>query len=179
MSKPRFNVLDVVEVRDIAVFREQALVGRRGSVTQIRRYEDGRYRYSIGSRDEDVGGIYDEESLKPTGEREDASFYLLPGPFQERDVVSVSDAISDRELAGREAVIDGSYVEDRDGLQLGIWIDELGRGFVVPVGMLRSTGERRPPEPLGRTGTSSRVSTDGDFLGTESYVIIDEISQYL
>ncbi len=179
MNEPLFSVLDVVEIADTALFKELGLTGRRGSVATIRRFDDGRYQYSIGSEDEGVGGLYWEDALQPTGEQADISMYRLTGPFQERDVVRISSEYPDPDIAGREAVIDGSYADDEEELLLGVWIEELRQGYGVPPGSMMSTGERRRPEPLGRSSTSSRVSPNGEVLGTETYVIVDEISQYL
>jgi hypothetical protein len=169
----------VVEIRDTIELRELGLAGQRGSIAVIRRYEDGRHRYSLGSEDDEVGGLYDEDDLRPTGEQADISLYRVPGPFREREVVTISSDYPDSEIAGREAVIDGSYMDDEEELLLGVWLDELSQAFVVPPGALTSTGRRRPPEPLGRSSTSSRVSPEGEVVGTETYVIVDEINQYL
>ena len=85
MGGPHVRVLDVVRIGDHPALAEQGLGGRHGAITEIRRYTDGRVRYSVGGlghEDLDIAGLYDEENLLPTLERADAGIYRLPGPFR-------------------------------------------------------------------------------------------------
>jgi hypothetical protein len=65
----RFGLLDVVSVGSTPAMLAAGESGRRGVVLQIRRYGDGSYRYSLGyMADGQLGGLYREEDLAPTGE---------------------------------------------------------------------------------------------------------------
>jgi hypothetical protein len=183
VDEPRFAVLDVVEIADEAFLAEQGLSGRRAVVTSIRRYDDGHYKYSVGGFDHDpeVGGIYPEECLLPTGERASAELFWIPGPFRARDVVQVAEDYEFGDAAGRRAVLTDAYSEDPETgeVLLCVCIEEVGEAFMVAPGQLSSTGERMPPEPRGRVAHSTAVSTDGEIRGSSSFVIIDEIDHYL
>jgi hypothetical protein len=180
---PRHAVLDVVQIADHPILAEQGLPGQLGVVLTIRRYPEGHYRYSVGSaiddEDDEVPGIYDEEHLLPTGQRSDASRFGPPAPFRLRDVVQISDQCEDEEGRGHTGVIDGAYAPDSSGAAVGVWIETLGESVIVDVGHLTQTGERLPPPPLNREATSTQVSTDGQVIGHSSYVIVDDIDQYL
>jgi hypothetical protein len=183
VDEPRFAVLDVVEIADDPILAEQGLSGRRAVVTRIRRDDDGRYTYSVGGLDDDseVGGLYPEECLLPTGERASAELFWLPGPFRTRDVVRVAGDYEFGAAAGRRAVLTDGYSEDPETgeVLLCVWIEEVGEAFTVAPGQLSPTGERLPPRPRGRVAHSTAVSTDGEIRGTFSFVIVDEIDQHL
>jgi hypothetical protein len=183
MGGPRFRVLDVVEIGYHPTLARQGLVGVRGAIMEIRQHADGRVRYAVGGlRDatSEVGGLYEEEDLQATGVRADAETYQLPGPFQVRDVVRISAACDQAEIAGRTGVVDGGYTGSNEiGHVLGVWIEELGEGFMVEPAFLSASGTRLPPPERGRVAHSTRVSEHGEVIGHTSYIIVDELEQYL
>lgn len=128
-----------------------------------------------------VGGIYPEACLLPTGERASAELFWLPGPFRARDVVQVAADCEFRDAAGRTAVLTDAYSEDPETgeVLLCVWIEELGETFMIAPGQLSATGARVPPERRGRVARSTAVSTDGEIRGTSTFVIIDEVHRYL
>jgi hypothetical protein len=178
MAEPRFRVLEVVEISDVAL---ADLVGKHGAVTQVRDYGSGRFRYGLGSLDDDpgVGGLFDEDSLRASGQSASPDLFRVPGPFAVRELVRISAEASLAEISGRVGEIDGSYQDDSGKLALGVWIEELGEAFVVEPRYLESTGERRPPPERGRAASSTRVDVRGDVLGGDEYVILDEVDRYL
>lgn len=182
MTKPRFSVLDIVEIGTEPTLTEQGLAGRRGAVTQVREYADGRFKYElgfVGDEELSASGLWDEASLNPTGARAAAGLFQLPGPFRVREVVAVSPACGVTELANRTAVIDGSYVDGDGELSLGIWVEELHELFVVKPEFLVATGDRLPASSPGRRAVSTRVDESGGVRGQDSYVVLDEIDRYL
>ncbi len=183
VADPVHAVLDVVEIAEHPVLAEQDLSGRRGVVLSIRRYPEGHYRYIIGSAidddDDPVLGSYDKEHLLPTGERSDVESFGSPAPFRVRDVVHVSDRCDDEKLRGLTGVLDGTYVRDTKGSAVGVQIEALDESVIIDIRHLTRTGERMPSPPLNRAATSTRVSVDGEVVGRSSYVIVDDIEQYL
>jgi hypothetical protein len=184
MNEPRFAVLDVVEIGGDPALAEQGLSGRRGAIVQIRRYPDGLIRYSVGSltdEDDGVGGLYDEEDLRDVGERVSIDRFRIPGPFREREIVVISEDCDEPKIAGRRGeILGGAYSHTDSGdLELDVWVEELGEVFVVDSRSLVATGERRPLPAAGRTARSTRVSEDGDILGSTGYVNVDDIERYL
>jgi hypothetical protein len=181
MKQPRFHVLDIVEIGDHPTLAKDGLVGLRGAVTQVRRYPGGRFQYGLGDVDHgvEVGGLYDEENLLPTGQRATIDLFRLPGPFRVRDVVTISDTCDQAEIAGKTGVVE--YCDWSDDGESGpaIWVEELQLVFQVEPRFLSPTGERLSPPPLGRTATSTRVDVSGHVLGQVKYVIEDEIEHYL
>ncbi len=178
MAEPRFRVLEVVEICDPQL---TGRVGRRGAVTQVRDYGDGRFRYGLGAVDDDlgVGGLYDEVSLRPTGQAALPDVFRVPGPFVSRELVRVSAEAGIDEISGRVGAIDGSYQEDSGELVLGVWFSELRELFVVAPRYLESTGERLPLPESGRTASSTRVDVRSTVLGHDDYVVLDEVARYL
>lgn len=181
--RPRFKVLDIVEIGNDPVLAAPGLSGRQAVVTQIRLYADGDVRYSVGSHtdDDEVGGLYDEEDLHAVGERASIDRFRVPGPFRERELVVISADCDEPEIAGRRGEITSGYwaVDKHEELHLGVWVKELGLLYDVEARFLTATGERLPPPAAGRPAKSTRVSEDGDVLGTTGYVIIDDIERYL
>jgi hypothetical protein len=163
VAEPRFRVLEVVKISDVA---PTEVAGKHGAITQVRDYGGGRFRYGLGSLDDDpgVGGLYDEDSLRATGRSASPGLFRVPGPFAVREVVRVSAEAGVDEISGRVGQIDGSYTDDAGELSLGVWIEELGERFVVEPRYLESTGERRPPPERGRRASSTRVDVRGDVL---------------
>lgn len=93
---PSFHVLQ--NVRIVGPRRLQ------GVVVEIRRYEDGTYKYGLASLDEehreDVAGLYFEDSLIAIGSDASIADFALPGPFRIRDIVRVLDSCPDEEYRG-------------------------------------------------------------------------------
>ena len=172
---PEFAILDVVS----SLVPGEGL----GVVLQIRRYVEGHYRYHIGPfdpSDEATGGIYDEGSLAGTGQRAPVENYLLPGPFRVRDIVRVLDTCPDEEIRGAVGEVGESDHDDSGSLIVSVWFDHLDEywGGIDPQ-HLRPTGDRNPPEPIGVSSTPLAVSTDGEALGTNHFVIVDSLDHYL
>jgi hypothetical protein len=178
MAEPSFRVLELVEICDPQL---PGRVGKRGAVTQVRDYGDGRFRYGLGAVDDDleVGGLYDEDSLRPTGQSASPDVFRVPGPFASRELVRVSAGAGIDEISGRVGAIDGSYREDSGELVLGVWFSELRELFTVAARYLESTGERLPPPESGRPASSARVDGRGAVLGHDYYVVLDEVARYL
>lgn len=167
-KEPLFHVLDVVDVQS-----EWTAPGR-GIVCQVRSYPDGTFRYSVGSLivDSDVGGIYDEQDLRSTGERSPAEPFTTFGSFRIRDVVRISETSLIPEVAGKLGVIEGCTADDER--ELFVWVEELEELVVLPANDLVATGQRRTP--LGpRPAMSSKVSPSGDVLGEESYLVLEDV----
>jgi hypothetical protein len=139
--------------------------------------------YGVGAfeADSEVGGLYPEEWLLAAGERASPDLFALPGPFEARDVVQIAADCAVREAAGRRAVLTDAYTEDPETgeLLLCVRIENLGTELTIAPAQLSGTGERLPPRPRGRVAHSTAVGTDGEIHGTSSFVIVDEIDQYL
>ena len=180
---PRFAVLDVVEIADEPTAARLRSEGRSFVVEHIREYADGPYVYGLailGDADTAVvGGLFDERSLHPTGDRAAVDVFRLPGPFESRELVDIAADYSERAIAGRVGVVTASVEGDPGGQQVAVWIEELGELFVLPCAAMKSRGERCPPPERGRIATTTRVSASGEVIGEVSYVVVDEIERYL
>jgi hypothetical protein len=171
-GRPRFRVLDIVEVDDEP--------GWRGVVTEVRRYPDAQVRYSIRQLADDLdymAGIYPEPAVTATGERAQAEMFALPGGFREGDVVEVAAGCGDAECAGKTGVVDGSSSPDG---AVGVWIEDLGVGTAFRPEFLIRTGRRHPrpafePREVGYTS----VSVTGAITGRSHYAILDNLDNYL
>jgi hypothetical protein len=180
----RFSVLDIVLVPEHPRPVGDRSVGRRGLVTGIRGYDIGSVRYEVASMDDanvdDVAGIYDEDTLLPTGERGAVELFELPAGFRVREIATVSVDCPDADFSGRRVEISAGHDDDKTGTAvLGVWCEELGEGAYLPASYLTRTGGRLPPGARGRRVESAEVSRDGELLGSSSYVMLDEIDQYL
>ena len=140
----------------------------------MRKYGDGRFRYSIAPLDDrdEVGTIFDEADLRGTGERASASPFTTFGAFQIRDVVRISSRCEHSAIAGLTGVIEGGDADD-EGSML-VWISQLKEVWVVRADDLQLTGERMPPSGP-RQARSVKVSETGEVLGKDEYVVLDDV----
>jgi hypothetical protein len=175
-----FRVFDVVEVAD----RPPDTSGRM-VVNQVRRHPDGSYTYEVGNADamdgqDDWGGLYRESDLTGTGGRVDVELWDMPGLFDYRDVVTVSMRHDDLELRGQTGVVEGWCPPGEDNPEtIGVWFAELERFDVVEPQDLTATGIKAPRPAPGDRATRTKVDTDGTVLGSEEYVVIDDLKFYL
>ena len=170
-------MFDVVEVAD----RPADAPGRM-VVGQVRLYSDGTYKYSVGNvdveDDDDWGGLYGEDQLRATGTRVDVSLYEIPGPFDHRDIVLVSESHEDPELQGESGVVEG-WVSGNEPETVAVWFEDIGRADLVRPEDLIATGSKAPRPSPGQPATSQKVGTDGSLLGIDEYVLVDDLSFHL
>ena len=169
---PKFKVLDIVQTQDEP--------DMRGVITQVRRYPDGEFRYSVLPLTDDpnfAAAVYPETWLSATGGRAPIDMFALPGGLREGDVVVVANECGDDEYAGRSAVVTAGVTADGD---VGFWIEELGESGTLPPRFLVPTGDRiqRQPFEPREVGYTS-VSEDGAVTGQGNYLILDNLSNYL
>jgi hypothetical protein len=179
MREPRFKIFDIVQIGDHPRLAAAGLSGQRGAITQIREYPGPQFRYrvrSLANDDDEVGGLYDEENLLPTGEQVSRDLFGLPGGFRIGDIVQLSSTYEDPQIAGRTGVIDGTYTDEGG---IGARIEELGESVIVQPLVLTPTGERLPMPGAGRAASSTQVSIDGQVKGQTTYIIVDEVDRYL
>lgn len=172
----RFRVFDVVDVLN----RPPGTPGRM-VVCEVRLYGDGSYKYSVSNVDTDDdtwGGLYPEDSLSGTGSQVDPSLLEMPGPFGLRDVVVVSATHHEPGLRDRRGVVEGWF--EGDGTEtIGVWFDDLERFDTFKPEDLTATGEKVPRQTPDTLTTSSKVGPDGALLGTEEYVLVDDLKFHL
>lgn len=177
-SGQRFRVFDAVEVAD----RPAGTPGRM-VVQEVRRYGDDAYRYGVGnvdSMDDEWNGLYAEDLLTSTGEHVDVSLWDMPGPFDYRDVVVVSGSVEDPDLRGQTGVVEGPCEAHEDDPEtIGVWFFEIARFDVVESKHLVAKGRKAPRPTPGEQRTSTMVGADGSVLGTEEYVVVDDLKCYL
>jgi hypothetical protein len=171
-ADPRFGVLDIVEIDDEARWR--------GVVTKVTQHPDGEIRYSVRELTDDpdyMAGKYPEARLRATGETAPVAMFALPGEFREGDVVKIAADCGDDEWAGQTAVVDGSSSPDG---AVGVWIEDLGEGGAFRPEFLIRTGERHPrPAFAPHEVWYTSVSQDGAITGRSSYVVLDNLDNYL
>ncbi len=66
--------------------------------------------------------------------------------------------------------VTGSNPDD----DLFVWFEDLKECFILKIGDLTPTGERLPPQGP-RKCSSTKVSTAGEVLGEESYVVTEDV----
>jgi hypothetical protein len=166
---PKFQLLDIV----LASPPETGWrFSGRGWICQVRRYGDGSVAYVVAPLDDEeaVGAVFDENELHPTGERQDAEAAIRVGPFRLREAVTVMTRSEHTDVAGLTGVVVGSGGET----SVGVWIDDLGEVFDVPIADLQSTGVRRPAQR--KSGSNSlRVNQAGQVLGRDDYVVLQDM----
>jgi hypothetical protein len=168
-----------VQIGDRPRLAAAGLTGQRGAITQIREHPGTRFRYSVRSLvddDDEIGGLYSEEDLLPTGERASPARFALPGGFRIREIVQVSATYEDPEIAGRTGVLDGTHTGEGG---IGVRIEELDESIIVHPRFLTPTGDRLPAPHVGRAASSTQLSVHGQIRGQASYVIVDEIGRQL
>lgn len=77
------RVLDVVKITGV----EGVTEGDRGVITQVRRYPDGAYKYSVAVGDD--GLIVDSDNVVPSGDADPVEKYFPPGslfPWDELEI---------------------------------------------------------------------------------------------
>lgn len=156
----KHHILDVVEIPSES---------RKGIVYDVRAYSDGRFRYTVGYLDDDDGALFSEDQLESTGKRVSPEIVLV-SPIPIRTVVRISEQCEFPEVRNMTGVVTGSNPKS----ELFVWFEELKRVFILEIGDLSPTGERLPPEGP-RKYTSTQVSTSGEVLGEESYVVIEDV----
>jgi len=179
MIGPKFAVLEMVASRLLAEH------GGLGVVREVRRYEDGSYRYGIAPLDPEnieVGGIYGESQLAATGQKVTLD-HFWSGAIRIRDVVRIADTHPKSKLRGRYAEVIDEVTPDG---RYTVLFRSIRKNRVrtrcrdVSARHLEPTGDRMPPEPVPRP--SITVTHDGDHLNLRpwhEYDILDEIDQYL
>jgi hypothetical protein len=184
-APPAFHVLDVVEIARLGPFVTNGLAGTRGVVLSVRRYPSGSHRYSVGSLPgepdyDEVPGIYDEEQLRPTGERAEAEPYGPVPPFRLRDVVRISDDCDVEDARGCTGYVNAAYDYGPDeSPTVGVWVHDIEEPCQIDVRYLTRTGERLPAPPRERSGTATHVSTEGEITGHSEFISVDDIEHYL
>lgn len=180
MPAPRFQILQVVQIADHPDLASHGLAGQAGCITQIREYPGPLFRYSVRgpdpADDDEVSGLYNEQHLEPTGQTAPAELFALPGGFREGEIVWIAADCGVPEAAGRTGTVDGTYTPAGG---LGIWLGDLGDSVIVAPPFVTSTGQRVPPRPVPRSGHSTRVGTGGQITGRTTYMIVDDLDQYL
>lgn len=172
----RFRVFDVVD----GLHRPTDAPGRM-VVGEVRLYADGTYKYGVSNvdaEDDGWGGLYPESYLTGTGGHVDVDLYKMPGPFEHRDIVVVSATHEDPDLRGQTGVVEGCSVGVGPET-IAVWFADIERADVVKPEDLIATGEKVPRSSPGTLTTSQKVSTDGSLLGTEEYVLVDDLRFYL
>ena len=173
MPEPRFAILDIVSVVG-GYARGQ---GRRGVVMQVRRYPDGRHLYSIGwMSDGETGGLYPEEWLAVTGQRSRLEDHRGPSALKIREVVRIGPNAAEP-IRGKLGHIDAGPASASDD-QYAVWVDDIGEEWMVSERDLEPTGQRLPAPQPG-PASSLRVSESGDLIGSESYIVLDELEWHL
>ena len=160
MSRAKHHILDVVEIPSES---------RKGIIYSVRAYPDGSFRYSVGYPDEDDGALFGEDQLEATGERVSPEVVLV-SPVPLRTIVRISDQCEFPEIRTMTGVVTGSN-QDSD---LFVWFEDLKESYILEIGDLFQTGERLPPEGP-RKYSSTQVSTSGEVLGEESYVVTEDV----
>jgi len=178
-GEQRFHVFDVVMPTDRAPGASGKMV-----VCQVRLHGDGTYSYVVGNvdsrGDEDGGGLYKQDDLRALGSRVDETLYRMPGPFDYRDVVLISAYHEDQTIRGKRGVVEGWYDESEENpATVGVWIEEVGEFWVIEPKDLVATGEKAPRPQPGQPMKSTKVGVDGSVLGTEEYVVIDDLLFHL
>jgi hypothetical protein len=184
--RPIHGVLDIVEVASSDRLVALGLACRRGVVLSIRQYPDGQYRYAVGSMldpaaadEDDVPGIYDEEHLLPTGARTTAERYGPPAPFRLRDVVQISVDCDIEEARGCTGYVGFACSSQPGATPIGVWVYGLEEACIIDARYLTRNGVRLAVRPRGQQCTSTQVTADGEIVGHTTYVIVDDIEQYL
>ena len=168
MNSPRFQLLDVVAL--VAAGEDTP----QGTVTQVRRYDDGRFTYVIAPLGPvDIATVFEERDLAPTDRRREASEFTTIGAFHIRDVVRVSTSSAHEEVAGKLGTVMRGGGSDAD--RVLVWVDDLEEVWMLPQEELEGTGERKAPERRTRT-TSLGVSQSGDVRGSEDYEVLDDVA---
>jgi hypothetical protein len=170
--QPKFRVLDEV------VPAGETEKPTRLAITSVRRYRDGSHRYSIAAVNapgDEREGLYDEEELSGTGSRSDLEAFAPPGAFTVRDIVIVSASHPDPDIAGEEAEVD-NWTDDGQYL---VWVPAREHVWGVEACYLEATGRRLSPPERRRPVTSLQVSTSGSVLGSEDYLIVEDIEDLL
>jgi hypothetical protein len=172
---PLHRVLDIVQLLDDD--------SARLIVTSIRRYGDGSYRYGLAGlddSDDERAGLYDEGQLLPTGECADLAPFAVPGALSHRDIVEVSSAYDDADVAGLTGEVDGwQEPHGATPLLISVWFAELGEVHLLPEDALTATGRRAAPVLPDRPASSVFVSGDGELLGQVDYVLVDDVELQL
>ncbi|GEM_PF-5686982 len=179
MTEPRFKILDIVQIGDHPTLAAAGLTGQHGAIDQIREHPGPHFHYSVRSLvddDDEIGGLYSEENLLPTGDRASTDRFALPGGFRVREIVQVSADCEVPQVAGRTGVVDGTYTGDGG---VGIRIEELDDSVIVQPRFLTPTGDRLPAPEAGRAGFSTQVTVDGQIRGQTTYIIVDDVDRYL
>jgi hypothetical protein len=180
MNEPCFAALDVVELAEHSLGAGVGAAGDHGIITEIRRYNDGRYVYSVGSFEDDAefAGLYPEESLRPTGQKAPIETFRMPRPFMHREIVRISNDYEYPDGAGRTGVLDWWTEAPANGeVVLLVWVEDVGELFVVPPPQCTGTGQQRPHKPRGRVSRNAIKGADGEPI--DWFVVVDEIDQYL
>ena len=173
MPEPRFAILDVVTV----VGGDDPDQGRRGVVTQVRRYPDGRHVYGIGwMSDGEAGGLYPEEWLATTGQRSKLEDHQNPGSIKIREVVRIGPN-GPEPIRGKLGHVDAGPASASDD-QYAVWVDDIGEEWMVTERDLEPTGQRLPAPQPG-PASSLRVSESGDLIRRETYIVLDRLDWHL
>jgi hypothetical protein len=173
MLEPTFAILDIVTITR----GEGPDQGRRGVVTQVRCYPDGRHVYSVGwMSDGETGGLYPEEWLATTGQRSRLEDHQGPGTLKIREVVRIGRNAPEP-IRGKLGHVDAGPASASDH-QYTIWVDDTDEEWMVSDADLEPTGQRHPAPQPG-PASSLRVSESGDLIGRESYIVLDELEWHL
>lgn len=177
---PSFRVLDIVNVT-LAFDDLPDSNSKRLAVTQVRDYGSGRFRYCVSDLDDPeyfLSGIYDQEDLRGTGAVVDVSYFALPGDLRHREIVVISPDYPDAEVRNLLAEVEDVEFEDGE-LYATLWIRDLKKVWIIAVKYLSTTGMRAEPPTLNISNSSLNVSTSGEVLGEDHYMVVDQLGRYL
>jgi hypothetical protein len=178
-DSPLYRVLDIVnatlEFDDLS-----DTDSRRLTVTQVRDYGGGRFRYCVSDLDDPeylLSGIYDQEDLRGTGEFTDISRFALPGRLLHREIVVISPDFSEAEVRNLQGEVEDVQLDEGE-LLATVWIPDLGEVWIIAEKDLVSTGMRVEPPSLNEPRSSQKVSTSGELLGEDRYLVVDRLERY-
>lgn len=84
----------------------------------------------------------------------------------------------DPDLQGQTGVVEG-WVDRDEPETIAVWFEAIRRADVAKPEDLSATGNKAPRPSAGQPTTSQRVGIDGSLLGTEEYVLVDDLTFYL
>ncbi len=139
----------------------------------IRQYPDGRQTYSLGAMtDGEMGVLYPEDWLEPTGGRAALAEFSRPGLLRIRDLVRIGPAAPEA-IRGKTGHIT-ALSESGSDVTYWVYLDDLGEDTSVSAEDLEPTGDRLPP-PAPGPRSSIRVNEAGGVAGHDEYFVLDDL----